>query len=104
MLIGCHRVCGVTWHPSDRQSGRGADHLMCLGPPDQEQQTEGGTKMSPLLVCLEGSKAEDEFGAMLLCRSNAKKPNIRHTNMEGPSGHRMELRMHMQRQCRRKAG
>ena len=55
--------------------------------------------MSSLQVCLEGSKAEGEVGAMLPCLSNAKQPNIRHTCMKRPSGHRVDVRRH--RQCRR---
>ena len=49
-------------------------------------------------MCLEESKAEGEVGAMLLCLSNAKKTNVRHTRMEGPSGPRVDIRRH--RQCR----
>ena len=49
-------------------------------------------KMSPQQVCLEGSKADAEGGARLDCLSMVKKPKVRHTHRDGPSGPRLEVR------------
>ena len=51
-------------------------------------------KMSPLQVCLEGSKDEADAGVMFLCVRKAKKPNVRYTHMAGPIGLRLEVRRH----------
>ena len=50
-------------------------------------------KISPLQVCLDGSKESAEAGTMLLCWSMAN-PNVRHNHMAGPSGLRLEVRMY----------
>ena len=92
MLIGCHWVCRMNWHPRDRQNRGVTNCVICRGPPDQEQQTRAGHEYVTLQVCLEGSKAEGEVGAMLLCMSNTKIQNVRHTRMEGPSGPRVDVR------------
>ena len=42
--------------------------------------------MSPKHVCLDGSKAKCEGGAMLLCLSMAKKTKVKHTCTEGLRG------------------
>ena len=54
--------------------------------------------MLPRQVCLEGLKAEAEGGAKLDCLSIAKKPKVRHTQMDGSNGLRLEVRR--QRRCR----
>ena len=40
-MIGCHWVCGVTWDHLNQQHQGFAGDLMCFGPFDQMQQTQG---------------------------------------------------------------
>ena len=55
----------------------------------------GGAWMtSALQVCLEGSNWPWDGGAKLLCLSMPKKPNVRHTHMDGPSAPKLEERVH----------
>ena len=71
-MISCHFICMVTLDPWNRQHWVFTDGLMCFGPFDQKQHTQGASKMSPLHVCLDKSKAKCKSEAKLLCHSKAK--------------------------------
>ena len=87
-MVGSHKISHVLWNGGDGKYRNPADHLDCLGPPDDHEDAMWSQEYVPPSV--PGDAFEE--GARLLCLSIPRKPNVRQTLMAGPREPRQNVR------------